>query len=183
MGIKRALSVLAFALFAGAIGSAVIVGTSASGATRPPAAAAPQQPVTVVPPVTVAPQQQAMPKTTLHLPSTLKLVNRTSGAKSLDSSHSVFSAGLTKPGHRKIIGTAAYSCAIDSSAGLKQDCRGALALRNGVILVHQVLDIHTHQITGEVTGGSGYYEGAQGTVSGRDLGGGKDRLTIDYAFE
>ncbi|HVX70792.1 MAG TPA: hypothetical protein VHA79_14000 [Mycobacteriales bacterium] len=180
MSVKRALSVLALAIAAGGVGSAVIVGTSAAGAPR---AALPEQSLNVAPPGTVAPHMQTAPKTTLHLPSNLRLISRTTGAKALDRSHTVFSAALSKPGHRKIIGTTAYICVSDTSNGLHQDCRGALALRNGVILVDQTLDVRSARITGTVTGGNGYYEGAQGTVSGRDLGGGKERLTIDYAFK
>ena len=179
MSVKRAFGVLAWAIAVGGVGSAVIVGASASGTpatTHAPAAAfAP-----ALPPAAAANDLQAVPKTTLHLPSTLHLLVRIAGLKTLDSSHSVLTAGVTKPGSSRVIGTAAYTCT--SSSTVKQDCDGALALRKGTILLHQAFDFTTGQITGSVIAGSGYYEGAQGNVSGRALGGGKNRLTIDYAF-
>lgn len=182
MYVKRALSVLAIAIATGGVGSAVIVGTSASGSPRPLAALPPQAP-DVAPPAPHAPHTQAMPKTKLHLPSTLRLVYRTTGARPLDRSHTVFTAALTKPGHKKIIGTAAYSCTAVTSGGLHQDCRGALALRKGVLLVAETQNISTGQITGSVLGGSGYYSGAIGPISGHDIGGGRAKLAVHYSFQ
>ena len=182
MYVKRALSVLAIAIATGGVGSAVIVGTSASGSPRPTAALPPQA-LTVAPPAPLAPDAQTMPKTTLHLPSTLRLVYRTTGARPLNRSHTVFTAALTKPGHKKIIGTAAFTCASVTSGGLRQDCRGAFALRKGVLLVAESQNISTGQITGSVLGGSGYYEGAIGPISGHDIGGGRAKLAVDYSFQ
>jgi hypothetical protein len=181
MSVKRAVGVLAFALAAGGVGSAVIVGTSAAGSPRQPAAL-PAQPVPAAPQVASEPQVQSAPKATLHLPSAIHLINGTTGARQLDRSHTVFSAALTKPGTNKIVGTAAYTCVAITTGTLRQDCRGALALRKGVILIQESQDIRTGQTTGTVIGGSGYYEGASGTVTGRDLGGGKAKLTVDYSF-
>ncbi|HVT65066.1 MAG TPA: hypothetical protein VHD81_07925 [Mycobacteriales bacterium] len=182
MSVKRAAGVLAFAVAAGGVGSAVIVGSAASGAPRPPAWV-PAQPVTLAPPPATAPHLESMPKTTLHLPSTLHLVNSTTGARRLDSSHTVYSAALDKPGTRKIIGTAAYTCTAVTSGALRQDCHGALALKNGVILIEESQNINTGQTDGTIVGGSGYYKGAHGTISGRDLGGGKTKLAVDYSFD
>jgi hypothetical protein len=181
VAVKRALGVLGFALAAGGVGSAVIVGTSAVGATNPQAAPPAQSP-SVAPPARITPHLQARPNATLHLPSTLKLINQTTGAKTVDNSHTVFYAVLNKPGHHKIIGTSASTCATVTNP-LRQDCHGSLALRKGVLLIDHLMVISNGQINGSVVGGSGYYAGAHGTVSGRGLGGGRYRLTVDYSFE
>ncbi|HWC33648.1 MAG TPA: hypothetical protein VG650_02360 [Mycobacteriales bacterium] len=179
MSAKRALTVLAGAITAGTLGGAVIVGTAASGSTTtprvPPAAPAPAAPVVPAAPLSVA------PKSTLHLGNTLRLTEQTTGARNLSSSHSVLSAALTKPGTTKLVGTAAYSCTGDSST-LEQTCQGAVALRSGVLVIVEKRDFRGQQITGSIVGGTGAYDGAHGTVSGKPLGGGKSRVTLKYSF-
>ena len=56
----------------------------------------------------------------------------------------------------------------------------AFALKGGLLLVrlHRVSD--TPRYAGRVTGGTGTYRGATGTLSGRDLGDGNTRLTLRY---
>lgn len=180
MSVTRALTVLAVAIATGTVGGAVIIGASAGGST-------PDQPSTPAfraanPAPDLAPVLQTAPRTTLNLPAPLHVVNQTTGARKLDSSHSVFYATITKPRSQKVIGTAAHTCVAVTSGTVRQDCHSALALRGGVMVFDDTLDIHTGKITGTVLGGTGKYSGASGTVSGHDLGGGKDKLTINYSF-
>jgi hypothetical protein len=179
VSVKRALGVLAFAITAGGVGSAVLVGTAATGSPSAPAA-----PAVVVPaaPPAAAPEVPAPPKTKLHLPSTLRVINTTVGAIKLNNSHLLFQGAVSKPGSKKVIGTASYTCVARSSPTLQQVCKGALALRGGVLLITEVLNISTNEISGKVSGGNGSFAGARGDIVGRSIFKGKDKLTISYSL-
>lgn len=180
MRVTRALIVLASAIAAGTVGGAVIVGTSAGGSTPDIPLTPAAQPANPAP--DLAPAPQTVPKETLHLPAPLHLVNRTTGAVRVDSTHTVFAANLAKPKSQKLVGTAVYTCVAVTSGNVHFSCHSALALRGGVLVFDETRDVSSHKITGVIRGGTGKFDGAQGSVSGQDLGGGKDKLTVNYSF-
>ena len=178
----RGASLIAAAMVAASAVAAVALVSSA--ATGHPAAAADVAGFAAVPPPVAAPAAApAEPKTTLHLPTTLHLFNATIGASTLDSSHVVFAAGLTrKSGSKRVVGTASYTCLTNTGGGLHQSCRGAIALRDGILLVTEEFDLATARITGKVIGGSGSYKGARGDLTGTAMRGGKSKLNIHYSL-
>ncbi len=163
---------IASGVIAVAIGGAAIVGATASGApslpdapAAVPAAAVPQKPAPI-----------------LHLPTTLRLVTQTAGVVKLDARHQVFSDAVNRPSSTRVIGTAALTCTGVNGAAPSEVCNGAIALRGGVLLVNETLDIRTAQVTGSVVGGSGDYAGASGNLTGQDRGAGKTTLTLNYSL-
>ena len=56
----------------------------------------------------------------------------------------------------------------------------AFAFKGGLLLVRLHPVGETPRYAGRVTGGTGAYRGATGTLSGRDLGDGNTRLTLRY---
>jgi hypothetical protein len=170
VSVKRALSVLALAIAAGGVGSAVIVGTSAAGAPLP------EQSLGVTPPVAVAPNAQAAPQTSLHLPTTLHLKDRTTSTVAVNKSHLVVHAALSRKHHPA--GGAVYTCAL--SAGRVTSCRAAFALADGIFLGR--LGVKPDgSFKGTITGGSGAYAGASGTAKLVLRKSGPARLTIEYS--
>jgi hypothetical protein len=173
MSVKRAFGVLTFAVAAGAIGSAVIVGTSASGASAPEAG--PEQPSVAAPPALV-PEQQAVPNTTLHLPTTIRLLDRTISATPINSSHLILNGTLSKKRHAA--GGVVFTCT--TSSGRITSCLGAFALSGGV-LVAKVAPQTASDYRGVITGGTGTYSGASGTVKLIGSSSTTARLTIKYS--
>ena len=56
----------------------------------------------------------------------------------------------------------------------------AFAFKGGLLMVRLHPVGETPRYAGRVTGGTGAYRGATGTLSGRDLGDGNTRLTLRY---
>lgn len=178
MALKGALLVAATTVAAFTVGGVVIIGSAATGEPSLPSVARSAAP----PAASEAPLTQAAPKTTLHLPTTLHLVNTTSGAVSLDATHLLFSGGITHRHSKKVIGTSSYTCVAHTGGVLRQACRGAIALRGGVLLVTEAIDIGTGRVTGQVVGGSGAYQGARGDISGQSVRQGQERITLSYSL-
>jgi hypothetical protein len=165
---RSILAFVASGVIAVAVGGAVIVGATASGAPRIPNAPA------VVPP--------AKPGPTLHLPTTLHLTTQIAGLVKLGQTGQLLSDTVSKGSARKIIGTAAYSCKGVGGASPHEVCTGAIAFGDGVLLIQEDLVIRSGDVTGAVTGGNGAYAGAKGDITGHNKGGGKTVLTLNYSL-
>jgi hypothetical protein len=178
VSVKRALGVLACAVTAGGVGSAVIVGTSASGLTSdstPPAA--PPAGANLAP-ARVAPQVESAPKATLHLPTTLHLINTNTQTVTLTGGKLVITATLKRKGGTQV-GSAVYTC--NPAGSGTYTCQTAFALAGGIILSRE--SVNGDALAGDVTGGTGKYAGASGTVKASARPDGRQNLTIDYATD
>jgi hypothetical protein len=175
VSVKRALGVLACAITAGGVGSAVIVGTSASGA--PVAAGPPLAPSAAVAGVTAdnTTPPAAQPRTTLHLPGPIHVIETVTGSTRIGSKTFVVVA-LTRSGHA--VGDAVNTC---TTSGTSYGCKSAFALSGGVILATISGDSNTGRVSGTVTGGSGKYQDATGSLKGTPTSNGKVALTINYS--
>jgi hypothetical protein len=151
MTVKRAVSVLAFAVATGGIGSAIIVGTAASGA----------------------------PHATLHLGTTLHLVSHPTNSVKLSSSRQVTSASLVKRSSGRPAGSAVYTCRTVSSGVLS--CQSAYGLSGGVLLGEEVIDLRDDTLSGKITGGNGKYAGSSGSLKGVGRQDGGINVTVRYS--
>jgi hypothetical protein len=165
---RSILAFVASGVIAVALGGAVIVGATASGAPRIPNAPA------LIPP--------AKPGPTLHLPTTLHLTTQIVGLVKLGKTRELLSDTVTRGSARKIIGTAAYSCNGVAGASPHEVCTGAIAFSDGVLLIQEDLEVRSGNVTGAVTGGNGAYSGAQGDMTGQNEGAGKTVLTLNYSL-
>lgn len=76
----------------------------------------------------------------------------------------------------RIIGYTANSCTFDFSAG-KAHCWVTMARPKGELRSKVTVDAQTGQSTGRITGGTGAYRGATGTVTGQQ-GGDRDAVKL-----
>jgi hypothetical protein len=180
---KRALATIAYVVVASGIGSAVMIGTTASGSPKPSDPAAPYfaaDPVLPTPSATPSPTATRKPHTTLHIPTTLHLIDRTVGQVRPSSSKIVISASLARPKNpNKLFGGAVYTCRVPSAGTLY--CTSAFALPNGLLLGSQTFDGRAGTFSGKVIGGTGQYEGATGTMHGTRRSDGSLKITVDYS--
>jgi hypothetical protein len=164
---RSILVLITSGLIAVVVGGAIVVSSAASGSPS------------VVPPPAVVPAQ---PATTLHLPTTLRLISQIDGQAKLDSIHQLVNEALSRPGTRKLIGTSALSCTGVRGTAPKEVCNGALAFRDGAMLIQETLDVGSGNVSGRVLGGSGSYTGAQGDITGQEKNGGMTALTVNYSL-
>ena len=78
--------------------------------------------------------------------------------------------------HGKLIGYYTLSCQFTSTASAK--CGGAGALSRGMIYFKFPLSTTSKTFSGTVTGGTGAYSGATGTISGKAISSKKEAVTI-----
>lgn len=83
----------------------------------------------------------------------------------------------------KVVGFDSFSGHLDPQSDVAR-IHAAFAFKGGLILVRARL--HGNEghptFTGRVTGGTGAFHGARGSVSGRDLGHGRSSFTIRYTL-
>jgi hypothetical protein len=121
------------------------------------------------------------PTTTLHLPTTLRLVDQLTGEAKFGGSYSLYTSVLAKRGTPKqLIGAGTRTCAPAASGGAILDCNSAFALKSGVLLISDLLDLSKGTISGKIIGGSGTLAGARGSISGVAKPGAKFYLTVSY---
>jgi hypothetical protein len=175
---KGALLIAATTLAALSVGGIVIVGGGPSGnalrASAPPAFASDL-------PVSVGEAFPAKPHTTLHLPTTLHVYSQNTGGTPLDKTHTVYYAAIAHPSTpKKVIGTAAFTCVFDVGRAANT-CEGALALHDGLLLFTYTETVRSTAVKGRIVGGTGFYAGAHGTLSGHDHGQGKNIYNAHYS--
>lgn len=177
MSPKRLLLLVAGAVVVGSAGGALTLDTSAAGSPATPLV--PVAPAAAAP-AAVAPAAQAaampeQPDTTLTLPTTLHLVNRnTATSYPGGTSHLVITSVLTKKGHAA--GSGVYTCVKNGSGDY--NCDSAFALAGGMLVTHESITGTT--LSGKITGGTGKYAGASGTVKATQRSDGKQKLTLSY---
>jgi hypothetical protein len=65
----------------------------------------------------------------------------------------------------QVKGAAVFTCHRKTATQNYEHCRGALALKQGMMYVNAKLPFSTFRLHGVITGGSGVYKGATGTLS------------------
>jgi hypothetical protein len=86
-------------------------------------------------------------------------------SRQVGSDHLIESDKAVKSGH--VIGYTANSCTFDFSAGTAH-CWVTFARPRGELRSKVVVNAATGQSTGRITGGTGIYHGATGTVTGQE---------------
>lgn len=110
-----------------------------------------------------------------HSPSatTIKFVATQTGQR---SSKTAFQAVGTATKSGKLIGYYTLSCQFASATVAK--CGGAGSLSHGMIYFKFPLSTKSNTFSGTVTGGTGAYSGAKGTISGKAISKKKEAVTI-----
>jgi len=80
----------------------------------------------------------------------------------------------------KLSGSAVFTCHLNTSHSSSELCHGALALKGGVMYASGVLKYSTYKLTGRITGGSGAFRGAHGTLSAVGDSARHSILTVTY---
>jgi hypothetical protein len=88
----------------------------------------------------------------------------------------IFTSRLTK--HGKQVGHTGVVCTITSTAREESQCVGTARLRGGQITIQGLLAGEPATFEFPITGGSGAYEGAEGTLVVRELPGNRELLTF-----
>lgn len=88
----------------------------------------------------------------------------------------IFTSRLTKQGTR--VGNTGVVCTIISAKREESQCVGSARLRAGQITIQGLLAGESQRFSFPITGGSGAYEGAEGTLHVRELSGNRERLTF-----
>jgi hypothetical protein len=110
-----------------------------------------------------------------HSPSstTLKFTATTTATKS--SKTALVETGTDTQG-KTLLGWYTLSCQLTSST--KGNCGGAGSALNGVIYFSFPLSTTSSTFSGKVTGGTGAYRGATGTIKGKSISSTKEAVTI-----
>lgn len=171
MSPKRAITILLSAAVITAGASVLSIGGAATGAPSPSDIRA----------VKTSAQRAhgviAQPATSLTLPTTLHLINQNTKTVSPGGgSHLVITSVLTHKGG-SAAGAGVYTCVANGQGGY--NCDSAFALAGGMILGRDTVSGST--LTGKVTGGTGKYAGASGTIKASRASRGKQNLTISYS--
>ncbi len=111
-----------------------------------------------------------------HSPSatTIKFVATQTGQHR--SSKTTFEEVGTATKNGKLIGYYTLSCQFTSATVAK--CGGAGSLSRGMIYFKFPLSTKSNTFSGTVTGGTGAYSGAKGTISGKAISKKKEAVTI-----
>jgi hypothetical protein len=88
----------------------------------------------------------------------------------------VFTSKLTKHGHK--VGHTGVVCTITSTAREESQCVGTASLRRGQITIQGLLAGEPEVFDFPITGGTGAYEGAEGTLVVREISDTKELLTF-----
>ncbi len=88
----------------------------------------------------------------------------------------VFTSKLTK--HGKHVGRTGVVCTITSTAAEESQCVGTARLRGGQITIQGLLAGEPTVFKFAITGGTGAYEGAEGTLVVREISNTKELLTF-----
>jgi hypothetical protein len=168
---KRTVTTLLSAAVITAGASVLSVGGAATGAPSPSSIGAAQRPAQMT---QVVP---AKPATSLTLPTTLHLINQNMKTVSPGgASHQITISILThKSG--SAAGGGVYTCVANGQGGY--NCDSAFALAGGMIRGRETVSGAT--LTGKVTGGTGKYAGASGSIKATQGSHGTQNLTISYS--
>jgi hypothetical protein len=88
----------------------------------------------------------------------------------------VFTSDLTK--HGKKVGHTGVVCTVTSTAREESQCVGTASLRRGQITIQGLLAGEPEVFEFAITGGTGAYEGAEGTLVVRELSDTQELLTF-----
>lgn len=88
----------------------------------------------------------------------------------------VFASRLTWRG--QTVGHTGVVCTITSVQRQESQCLGTARLQHGQIAIQGLVAGEPETFNFPITGGTGAYEGAEGTLYVRELAGGKERLTF-----
>lgn len=106
----------------------------------------------------------------------IKLKYTTAKLVKFDKSHYVTYGGLTRRHPIGKGGAATYSCV--AAGKTTSSCHAAFTLKRGIILATVTVDFSQGAVTGDVTGGTGFYRGASGHVTGQPGTGGAENLKV-----
>jgi hypothetical protein len=65
----------------------------------------------------------------------------------------------------KIKGAVVFTCHRPSSTATAEYCKGAIALKQGMLFATAKLPFSTAELSGRITGGNGRYKGAHGSIT------------------
>jgi hypothetical protein len=177
MSAKGALLKVATAAAVVSVGTAVVVATTTpASSTVPSAAISRDVPPAAAPNLVAAPSQ---PKTTLHLPNMLHLIAKAVSTYGLSGGRDIYTVQLSNRS-RHLIGSGVLSCQTSSADASLQTCESSLGLAGGIMLFRATVNFHSETLSGTVTGGSGDYAGANGTIKGAARSNGTIALTATY---
>jgi len=91
----------------------------------------------------------------------------------------VFTSKLTRHGNK--VGHTGVVCTITSTAMEESQCVGSAWLRRGEITIQGLLAGEPEVFKFAITGGTGAYEGAEGTLVVREVSGNKELLTFNLS--
>jgi hypothetical protein len=80
----------------------------------------------------------------------------------------------------KLKGSAVFTCHINRTGSDTEHCKGAIALRRGVLFATARVPFSTQLLSGRITGGSGVFRGAQGNFKAVGESGRHSIMTITY---
>jgi hypothetical protein len=80
----------------------------------------------------------------------------------------------------KIKGAVVFTCHQHTAHSSAEHCKGAIALKQGVLFATAKLPFATSLLSGRITGGSGVYKGAHGTFRAVGDSGRHSILTVTY---
>lgn len=84
--------------------------------------------------------------------------------------------GTDTRGNNRLLGWYTISCQFTSSTAA--NCGGAGSTLNGMIYFTFPLSTKSNTLSGKVTGGTGAYSGATGTIKGKTISSTKEAITI-----
>lgn len=155
MTVKRVLVIAATTVATATAGSTVLAGSVAEGAPL---------------------HSHAAPQTTLHLPTTVKVVARNTG--SFFTHHKEIINNSLRYRGGSPAGTGVYTCV---QRGATLDCDTAWALPDGIFITHELIDLQGGSLSGRIIDGTGRYKDATGTIKGTGRSDGSALVTFDYS--
>lgn len=108
---------------------------------------------------------------------TLRFTSHELGSRQLGSNKLVESDKLVRSG--SVVGYTASRCAFDFSSHTAA-CVVSVALQNGTMSIRATVNADDNTLSGRVTGGTGAYRGATGTVSGTPGGRNAEQITVHW---
>ena len=174
MSLKGALVVAAVVV--SAVSTAGILTTQSPATGQPASPPVPDHAADAVCDLANAPVAAPAPATALHLSKTLHLIDGTVGTISPDA-RVIITAALTRTSG-KSIGSGVYTCMPVAGGG--DNCTSAFAFAGGLLLGSEAVS-NVGAVSGTVTGGTGAYAHATGTIEGSRRSDGKFILAISYS--
>jgi hypothetical protein len=106
----------------------------------------------------------------------IQLKSKISTTVAFNSTHLVSYGSLTKRHPAGKGGAITYSCATASKT--TSSCQASFTLKRGIILANLTVDFSNLAVNGRITGGSGSFRNASGTVTGQPGSNGTELLKL-----